>query len=356
MTRRAPIDPSRRSLLAGAGALALALALPRARAQERVKLSFLSPRGVLPETALAGFSAAADIDVAVEPYTDAAGVFDKVRTAKGTRDLLVAPDRIVSRMIFANLLQKIDPSLIPNLHNLDAAFTNAKFDPGRRYSVAYLWATLGVGYRRSAVDAEPASWKWLLDSERYAGRIALPADPQLTLRIALKYLGQSVNTLDRTQLDAATELLRKQRPRIARFTSLEVAESLLGREFDLVIARNGDIARARERDPDIGFVVPQEGSILLQDCLCILRETHAREAHALIDYLLREDVGQAIAHELRYATPNAAARKALPAAERDDPVVYPPQEVLDRCEIVEYRGERVIQAYERAWKKAVPNA
>jgi spermidine/putrescine transport system substrate-binding protein len=359
MTRRPPIDRSRRSLLAGTGALALALGLrlPRARAQDRVTLAFLSARGLLPESALAGFSAAGNADVAIEPYTDAAGVFEKVRTGKATHDLIVAPDRIVSRLIFANLLEKIDHSLIPNLRNLDTAFTNAKFDPGRNHSVAYLWGTLGIGYRRSAVDAEPASWKWLFDSNRYARRIALPADPQITLRLALKYLGQSVNTLDRTQLDAATELVRKQRPLISRFTSSEVAESLLAKEFDLVVARNGDIARARDRDPDIAFAVPQEGTVLVQDCLCIPRAApHAREAHSLIDYLLRADVGQSIAHELRYATPNAAARAALPEAERDDPVVYPSQQVLQNAEIVEYRGERVIQAYERAWKKAVPNA
>ena len=357
MTRRPSIDRSRRSLLAGIGALALGVRLPGARAQERVTLSFLSARGLLPESALAGFSASGAADVAVEPYTDAAGVFDKVRTASATRDLIVAPDRVVSRLIFANLLEKLDPSLIPNLRNLDTAFTNAKFDQGRHYSVAYLWGTLGIGYRRSAVEAEPASWKWLFDSNRYAGRIGLPSDPQITLRLALKYLGQSVNTLDRTQLDAATELLRKQRPLISRFTSSEVAESLLAKEFDLVVARNGDIARARDRDPDIGFAVPVEGTVLVQDCLCILRDApHAREAHGLIDYLLRSDVGQSIAHELRYATPNAAARAALPEAERDDPIVYPPQTVLDHAEIVEYRGERVIQAYERAWKRAVPNA
>ena len=68
MTRRPPIDRSRRSLLAGTGALALALGLrlPRARAQDRVTLAFLSARGLLPESALAGFSAAGNADVAIE--------------------------------------------------------------------------------------------------------------------------------------------------------------------------------------------------------------------------------------------------------------------------------------------------
>ena len=355
MTRQASMDSSRRRLLAGMGALALGLGLPAARAQERVKLRFLSGRGLLPESALAGFGAAANTDVAVEPYTDAAGVYDKIRAKEAARDLIVAPDRVVQRLIFGNLLQKIDPSLIPNLRNLDTAFTNANFDPGRNHSVAYLWGTLGIGYRRSAVEGEPDTWKLLFDSDRYAGRIALPNDPQVTLRLAVKYLGQSVNTLDRSQIEAAAELLRKQRPRISRFTSTEVAGSLAAREVDLVIARNGDIARAHDQDPDIAFVVPREGTLLVQDCLCIPQDApHPREAHALIDYLLRSDVGQSIAHSLRYATPNAAARAALPESERDDPTVYPPADVLARCEIAAYQGERPIQFYERLWQRVHP--
>jgi spermidine/putrescine transport system substrate-binding protein len=357
MTRRASIDSSRRRLLAGMGALGLSLGLPRARAQERVKLSFLSRRGLLPEEALAGFSAAANTDVTIDLYTDAAGVYDKIRMGRATRDLLVAPDRVIQRLIFGSLLQRLDRSLIPNLGNLDATFTNADFDPGRRYSVAYLWGTIGIGYRRSAVDGEPDTWKWLFDSDRYAGRIALPDDPQVTVRLALKYLGHSVNTLDASQIEAAGELLRKQRPRISRFTSQEVAGSLAAREVDLVIARNGDIVRAREQDPDIAFVVPREGTLLVQDCLCIPHDApHPREAHALIDYLLRSEVGASIAHSLRYPTPNAAARAALPEQERNDPVIYPPQDVLQRSEIAAYLGERPLQLYERVWQRVHPIA
>jgi len=45
---------------------------------------------------------------------------------------------------------------------------------------------------------------------------------------------------------------------------------------------------------------------------------------------------------------------ALPESERDDPTVYPPADVLARCEIAAYQGERPIQFYERLWQRVHP--
>jgi spermidine/putrescine transport system substrate-binding protein len=117
------------------------------------------------------------------------------------------------------------------------------------------------------------------------------------------------------------------------------------------MARNGEISRVRARDPDIDYVVPGEGSLLLQYCLCIPRRAqHPNEAHALIDYLLEPQVGAEIARTLRYATPITAARAALPEEERNDPVTYPDDQIIARSEIINYRGERVISRYEKAWQ------
>ena len=348
--RHESIDERRRQLLAGMGALALGFDLTPLRAQTNVSLRFLCPQGALVQSALDGF-AKTGARVDVEVYPDAPAIFPKVAARNAAYDVVVAPERVIARMIFANLLQNIDGKLVPNLKNIDAAFANANFDPGRRYSVAYAWGTIGVGYRRSVLGVEPGSWKWMFDSDRYAGRISWLNDPELTIGCALKYQRHSVNTLDKAELDAAIQLLEGQRPRVAQLTATEAGELLLARKADLVLARNGEISRARAQDPDIDYVVPGEGSLLLQYCLCIPRRAqHPNEAHALIDYLLEPQVGAQIARTLRYATPIAAARAALPEAERNDPVTYPDDEIIARSEIVNYRGERVISKYEKAWQ------
>ena len=344
------IDEKRRELLAAMGALALGADLTPLRAQESVSLRFLCPNGALVQSVVDGFAKAGG-KIDVEAYADAPAIYPKVAAKDANYDIIVAPERVVARMIFADLLQNIDGKLVPNLKNLDPAFTNAAFDPGRRFSVAYAWGTVGVGYRRSALGVEPGSWKWIFDSDRYAGRISWLSGPELTLGCALKYQGHSVNTLQLSELDAAAELLKRQRPHVTHLTATEAGDLLLSREADVVLARNAEISRARARDPDIDYVVPGEGSLLLQYCLCIPRRAaHAKEAHAFIDYLLRPEVGAEVARTLRFATPITAARAALPETERNDPVTYPDDQIIARSEIMNYRGERVISRFEQAWQ------
>ena len=46
--------------------------------------------------------------------------------------------------------------------------------------------------------------------------------------------------------------------------------------------------------------------------------------------------------------PNAAALEYIPAADRENPALYPPREVLDRCEVAIYKGEEVESLYSDA--------
>ena len=80
-------------------------------------------------------------------------------------------------MISSDMLEPLDHAKIPNIANLLPEFQDAPFDPGRQYSMPYTWLVLGIGYRKSKVDGVPDSWKWLFDSDRYKGRIAVSRKP-----------------------------------------------------------------------------------------------------------------------------------------------------------------------------------
>jgi len=84
-------------------------------------------------------------------------------------------------------------SKIPNMKNIDPSFLDPSFDPGRKYSMPYTWLTLGIGYRKSKVKSVPDSWKYLFESNEYAGRIALLSESADLVRLCAKYLGHSVN-------------------------------------------------------------------------------------------------------------------------------------------------------------------
>ena len=72
----------------------------------------------------------------------------------------------------------------------------------------YFWGSVGIGYRKSKLGTVD-SWKVLLDSDEYSGRMALMADTRFVMGVALLYLGYSANTINPDEINAARDLLIK---------------------------------------------------------------------------------------------------------------------------------------------------
>jgi spermidine/putrescine transport system substrate-binding protein len=65
----------------------------------------------------------------------------------------------------------------------------------------------------------------------------------------------------------------------------------------------------------------------------LLRESRRPElAHDFLNYLLPAGVAAAIVREMRTATANEAARRLLPANDRENPTPYPTETVLAQGE------------------------
>jgi spermidine/putrescine transport system substrate-binding protein len=258
----------------------------------------------------------------------------------------------VARMIKANMVMPLDHAMIPNKVNIDPMFQDAVFDPGRRYSMPYTWGTIGIGYRKSALDDAPDSWKWLYDSDKYSRRIALLGDGATVIEMGLKYLGHSLNTTDRALIEQVARLVIKQKPHIKTFAKDNGQDLLLAGEVDLAMEWNGDIRQVMAEDADIGYTVPKEGGALWQDCLCIPKGApHPHNAHRFINFLLDANVGAAIAEHIQYATPNAAAKARTSDAYRGNAAIFPPPDVVKRSEVTLYLGEAHQSFLDATWTR-----
>jgi spermidine/putrescine transport system substrate-binding protein len=340
---------SRRGFLAGTGAVAAGLTLaPRAgRGVEEPKLNVYNWETYIGETTLADFGKASGISVRLDVYADNEELFDRLARGNPGYDVVVPTNDYVERMIGAKLLLPIKRGMITNFKNIDAAFQDARFDPGRKYSLPYMWGTQGIGYRKSAVGSPPDSWKVLLDSDEYSGRIALLSEG--VIGVALKYLGYSYNSTDPAEIKQAEELLIKQKPHVKTFAENSGQDLLLSGEVDLAMEWNGDIFQVMAEDDDLAYVVPEEGSLLWQDCLCIpTGAKHPENGHKLINFILDAEVGAAIAEFIYYATPNKAARALLGDDYNKNPAIFPTEEALARCEPRLYLGGEVERTREEA--------
>jgi spermidine/putrescine-binding protein len=64
--------------------------------------------------------------------------------------------------------------------------------------------------------------------------------------------------------------------------------------------------------------------------------------------VLEPRVAAEIANETGYSSPNLAARSFIRREFLDNPAIYPPREVLERCQYIEAIGD-AIEVYDRFW-------
>ncbi|MEO7027677.1 MAG: spermidine/putrescine ABC transporter substrate-binding protein [Caulobacteraceae bacterium] len=336
----------RRALLAGLGAAAAGLSLdscaPRAAVGangEALRLNLYNWDTYTGKTTLADFRKATGIAVKMSLFATNDELFAKLRAGNPGFDVIVPSNEFVTRLRLAGLLRRLDLAKIPNRANLLPAFQNPPFDPGRRWSMPYTWLTLGIGYRKSKTDGVPDSWKWVMDSDRYAGRIGLFSEADDLIELGAKYLGYSVRDIPLPVIDQVARMYIRQKKYVKIFHHDEGQDLLLSGDIDLVMEYNGDIAQVMTEDPDLDFVVPREGSILNSDCLCIpAGAPRPDNAHKFINFVLDARNGAEIYKTIRYPMPNAAALALMPADYRDNHAIFPPTAVMAKCEYAEFEG------------------
>lgn len=345
-------DVSRRAFGGLAAALVLdgcSRAWPKGANGEEARLNFYNWDTYTGETTLADFQTATGVEVRMSLFANNDELFARLRAGNPGFDVIVPSNEFVTRLQISGLLSPLDHARIPNMANLAPDFINVPYDPGRRWSMPYTWLALGIGYRKSRVDGVPDSWKWVLDSPRYSGRIGLFAESDDLIRLGAKYLGHSVNAVTPAIMDQVSAMLIAQKRHVKLFHHDEGQDLLAAGEIDLVVEYNGDIAQVMADDDDLAFVVPREGTLINSDCLCIpAGAPRPDNAHRFINFLLDGKVGAEIARTIRYPTPNAAALALMPAEYRSNPVIFPIGPAMARSEYGSFQGIGHIRAVEEA--------
>ena len=342
---------NRRQLLKGAGMFAALTFLPRnALSEEEKKLSFFNYDTYTGENTLADFNAATGIEVKLDLFADGDELFTKLKAGNPGYDVIVPPNNTLERMITANMVIALDHSKIPNIANVDPLFMNPSFDPGRKFSLPYMWGTVGIGYRKSKVEGVPDSWKWLFDDQKYAGKVAVLGDQEHAIGGALKYLGYSYNSTNMDELNKSKDLLIAAKSIIKKYADDTGQDLLAQGEVDLTMEYNGDIAQLMAEDNDVNYIIPKEGSNVWEDTIAIATGApHPENAHAFINYVFDKDAGKHIAETIQYATPNKAAKEIMDAAYRENPAIFPPDDVVAKCEYANYLGEDALRVRDEIW-------
>lgn len=273
------------------------------------------------------------IKVYYSTYATNEELYSKLKSGNANYDIIIPSDYMIGRFISEKMIKEIDTGALPNFSNIDSAFVNPFYDPSNGYSVPFTWGVVGIIYNKDMVyEDEITSWDILWD-ERYMGNILMFANSRDAFGIAQKKLLYSMNTTDKDELKDCLEELKKQKPLVQAYVMDEIFDKMINGEAALAPYYAGDAVGMIEQNPSLDFAVPQEGTNIFVDALCIPVSSRQSEAAMLyINFLLEPEVGVANAEFIGYASPNSEAKNLLDEEITSNPIAYPGEEVIENAE------------------------
>lgn len=282
------------------------------------------------------FNAKVNIDL----YDNNEVIEQKLQSGNAPYDIVVPTDYMVVSLARQGLLLPMDESKLPNLKNLDPTFDRLKEPGGARYNVAYLWGTTAFAYRTDKVTGTVDSWSALFDP-KYKGRIVMLDDMREAFGAALRTLGKSINTTDPADIEAAKAKLTAQKDLVLAYDSSDFAGKIQAGDGWLVQGYSGELARvARDSGGTVKYVIPKEGGTLYYDSLAIPKASkHPDLAHEFVNFMLDAQIAADTTNVTGYATANMAARPMIKPELINDPAVFPPADLVSRCEFIGDLGD-----------------
>ena len=288
-------------------------------------------------------------------------LYSLLKTGAGDYDVIVPSDYMIARLIAEDMLAELNYDNIPNYDKIDDQYKGLSFDPENKYTVPYTWGTLGIIYNTTMVDEPITSWSAMFD-EKYAGNVLMIRNSRDALAAGLLYLGYDLNTTDEAQIREAYELLAaaKEKGVYQAFVMDEVFQKMEGGNAAIAMYYAGDYLTMLENNPDLAYVVPEEGSNWFVDAMCILKDAqHKEEGEAWINFIASTESNLANMDYIWYASPNTEALEGYPAyyeetyGEPLDMELYEimaaPAEVLDRCTLYENLSSETLTLYNDLW-------
>jgi len=308
----------------------------------------------IPDSVIQKFEIETGIRVVYDVY-DSNDVLEAKLLAGNSGYDIVAPSTwpYLARQIPAKLYQKLDKTLLPNLINVDELYLHKiqKADPGNQYAVPYNWSLSGIGVNLDKLESVKAeipldSWAIILehDNIKKIARcgVSMLDEPSEVLLPGYLYLGIDPENVEAKNLNTVVEHLLKVRPYITKFDSSLSSEQLV--TDDLCVVHHWIpslyLAYVRgkgvKKSANIHFFIPKEGSVMgLESFVIPVDAKHPKNAHAFINFLLRPEIAAEITNATYVNNTIPKSHKMLSRHIRDNPVLSPSKEVINKATLHE---------------------
>ena len=303
------------------------------------------------ESVLDKFTEETGIKVEYANFTTVEEMYTKLAASPTSYDVLIPSDYIIERLINEDMLAELDTASMPNYAGIMDWMKTTDYDPEGKYSVPYMWGTVGILYNTALTGGEITSWESMFDPQ-YKGSVFMMDSVRDTVGMGLASLGYSMNSVAESELYEARDVLIKQKQdgMVKAYLVDETKDMMVGGEAALALVWSGDALYAMEKNEDLAYCVPTEGSNIWVDAMCIPKQSEHKEAAQLfIDFMCRPDIAYANQQYIYYSSPvQEVVDSMYSEEEKANLTLNPTQDIIDRCEFFKDVSEHNA-LYEEVW-------
>ncbi len=296
------------------------------------------------------FEDAHDVKVTITDYDSNDTALSKVRAGGHGFDIVVPSANYVQIWVKEGLLMEARPDQMENFKNVDARWVDVAWDPGRHYTVPWLWGVTGIGVNTKIYGGDINTSAIFLDPPaELVGKINVAPEMNDVLFATIKYFGGEWCTEDRDLLRKVRDKLVEAKPKWLAM-DYSVTEKLPSGDYAAVYYWNGAIMRSREKNADVKFGYPKEGFPYFMDSVAILKDARNPEnAKLFMNFIMDPENAALISSFAKYANGIKGSEAFMPAEMQSAPELVVPPEFETAGEFLVTCSPEVQQFYTRLW-------
>jgi len=275
------------------------------------------------------------------------------------RDVIVLTDWMAARLVKLGWLQTVDHANVPNVDkNLTAKLKSPDWDKKRDYSAPWQSGFTGIAYN-AKYTGEVKSFQELITRSDLKGRISLLQEMRDTMGFMLLVTGSDPTDFDDGDWGNAIDKLQEivDNGQVRRFTGNDYVNDLDKGDLLACEAWSGDVIAMQYDNPDIKFVIPEEGLALWSDNMLIPNKAeHRTNAEKLMNFYYEPEIAARLAAWVNYICPVDGARDAMEKVDPslvDAPLIFPDDEMLSKTFSFQSLEESTAKKYDTEFSQAI---
>lgn len=300
------------------------------------------------------FEQAYDIKVTITDFDSNDTALAKVRAGGHGFDVAIPTSNFLSIWIKEGLLLETNPNQMENYKNVDPRWKEVPYDPGRKYSVPWLWGSTGVAANSKVYKGDVNTSSIIFDPPpELAGKINVVPEMGDVMALAIMYIGGEICTGDKEVLKKVRDKLVEAKPKWLSMDYSSV-EKLAKGDYLASLEWNGGTFRSRLENPDIRYGYPKEGYILWMDNVVVLKDAkNVENAKLFQNYMMTPEAAGMNSSFARYANGILGSDAFMPEDMKTANEIMIPAELQDKGKFIDACAPEVTELYGAIWKEVL---